>query len=85
MVFGVHARFLFGAVPDAEVDALVLPFRHRDPDRHFVRLLLRIERLDVDELEQLHPVQPPLRVLHDAAPIEIAGLEGQLRARSRGR
>ena len=80
VVLGVDARLLLRAVADAEVHALVVALRHRHADRHFVGLLLRVQRLDVGELEQLHAVQPPLRVLHDAALIEIAGLERQLAA-----
>ena len=85
VVFGVDARLFFGAVADAEVDALVLALRDRDARRHFGRLQLLVERLDVGELEQLHAVQPPLGVLHQAAPVEIARLEGQLRGESRRR
>ena len=67
MILGVDARLLFGAVADAEVDALMLAFGDRDAHRHFVGLLLRVQRLDVRELEQLEAVEPPLRVLHHAA------------------
>src|SRR5262249_2640699 len=41
-------------------------------------LLIAGLRLDVRELKQLEAVEPPLGVLDDAAPVEIAGLEGQL-------
>ncbi len=58
----------------------MLPLRHRDPRRHFRRLELLVERLDVGKLEQLHAVQPPLGVLHEAPAIQIAWLVGQLAA-----
>ena len=41
VIFGVHPRLFFRPVPDAEVDALVLAFGDRDPDRHLGRLQLR--------------------------------------------
>ena len=58
----------------------MLAFRHGHARADFRFLLVRLERLDVDELEQLHPVQPPLTVLDDASTVEIARLEGQLPA-----
>ena len=78
VVLGVDAPFLFRPVADAEVDPMVLPFRDRHARGDFHRLQLGIERLDVDELKQLHAIQPALRFLDNAAPIEIAGLEGEL-------
>ena len=80
VVLGVDARLLLGAVADAEVHALMVAFGDRHADRHVLRLLLRVQRLDVRELKQLQPVEPALRVLHDAAPVEFARLEGQLAA-----
>jgi hypothetical protein len=62
---------LLGAVADAEVDALMVALRYRHPDRHVLRLLLGVDRLDVRELEQLHPVETALRVLHDAAAVAV--------------
>ena len=80
VILGVDAGLLFGAVADAEVHALMIALRDRDTDRHVLGLLLRVDRLDVRELEQLEPVEAPLRVLDDAAAVEIAGLECQLPA-----
>ena len=72
VVLGVDARLLLGAVPDAEVHALVLALGDGHADRDFVGLLFLVQRLDVGELEQLESVQPPLRILHDAALEELA-------------
>jgi hypothetical protein len=55
VILGVDAGLLFGAVADAEVHALMIALRDRDPDRHVVGLLLRVDRFDVRELEQLEP------------------------------
>ena len=78
VVLGVDAPFFFRPVANAEVDPMVLPFRDRHARGDFLRLQLGIERLDVDELKQLHAIQPALRFLDNAAPIEIAWLEGEL-------
>ncbi len=80
VVFGIDATLLFRAVADAEVHALVIAFRDRHSRRDLVGLQLRILRLDVGELEQLHAVQPPLRILHDASVVEVARLERELAA-----
>ena len=80
VVFGVGAGFFLGAVADAEVDPLVLAFDHRHTHPHFRLFALRVERFDVDELEQLEHVQAALAVLHDTAAIELTGLERQLPA-----
>ena len=78
VVLAVHTGVLLGAVADAEIHALMASFGNADARVHVGPLLLRVHGLDVDELEQFHLVQPPLRLLHDAAPIEIARLEGEL-------
>jgi hypothetical protein len=72
MVLGVHSCLLFGAVANAKIDALMFAFRHRNPGRHFFRLKLLVLRFDVDELKQLHPIQPSLRILDEAAAIDVA-------------
>ena len=77
-IFHVAARVLLRAVADAEVDALMLPFGDHHPRRHFVRLLRDLERLDRHELKQLHPVETALRVLNQTAPVELAGLVGDV-------
>ena len=78
VVLAVDPRLLFRAIADAEVHPLMLAFRHGDARAHFGILAFGVQRLDVDELKQLHGVQAPLRVLHDAAAVQIAGFEGQL-------
>jgi hypothetical protein len=77
VVLAVNAPVLFGAVADTEVHALVFAFGDGDADRHLRRFPLGIDRLDVDELEQLHLIELALGVLDDAAAVEIAGLEIQ--------
>ena len=78
MIFGVDPCLFLGAVADAEVHALMVALRDRHADRHFLGLLFLVQRLDVGELEQLEPIQPPLRILHHAALEQVAGLERQL-------
>src|SRR5205814_7173193 len=78
MVLAVDPRLLLRAVPDAEIDPLMVPFGDGHPRRNFRRLLLRIQRFDVDELKELHPIEAPLRILYDAALIELARFEGEL-------
>ena len=80
MVLRVDARFLVRAVPHAKAHALVIPFRDRHARRHVRGLLIHVPRLDSRELKKLHAVQPALRVLHEAALIQVAGLVGQLAA-----
>ena len=80
VILGVDARLFLGAVADAEVHPLMVPLRHGDADGNGVRLQFLVQRLDVRELKQLEAVQPPLRVLHDAALIQLARLERQLPA-----
>ena len=46
--------------------------------RHFFWLLIDLERLDRHELKQFHPIETALRVLHQAAPVQVAGLVGDL-------
>ena len=59
----------------------MLAFRHRNPNRHFLVHQHRLfQRLDVDELEQLEPIQLPLAFPHLPAGEPIAGLECQLAA-----
>ena len=76
-----RAGLLLGTVADAGGDLPVLAFRHRNPNRHFLVHQHRLfQRLDVDELEQLEPVQLPLAFAHLPAGEPIAGLECQLAA-----
>src|SRR5262245_40242205 len=77
VVLSVDAPFFFRPVADAEVDPLVLPFRDGHANGYFLRLQLGIELLDVDELKQLHAIQPALRFLDSAAAKQIAGPEGE--------
>src|SRR5438876_7174938 len=78
VVLGVDARLFFRAVADAEVHALMLAFGDRHLRWHLRRLLLCGFRLDVHELEELHPVKPPLTVQHEASLIQVAGPKRQL-------
>src|SRR5919201_6016047 len=78
VILGVDAPFLLRPVPDAEVHAVVAPFRDGDARRDVLRLQLGIHRLDVRELKQLETVQTPLRLLHETAPVQIPGLEREL-------
>ena len=58
-----------------------MPSGDGDPDRHFLVHQHRfLERLDVDELEQLEPVQLALAFAQIAARESIARLERQLPA-----
>ena len=62
----------------AEIQPLVFPFGHGDFCVHDGTLLLRIDRFNVDELEQLHRVEAALRFLDNTAAVEVALLEGEL-------
>src|SRR6476620_4093844 len=76
--FRVDARLLLSTVTDAEIQPLVFAFGHGDFRVHDGTLLLRIDRFDVDELEQLHRVEAALRFLDNTAAVEVALLEGEL-------
>src|SRR5207248_5957070 len=78
MVLAVDARLLLRAVADAEVHALMVAFGDRDARRHLRRLLLLIERFDGRKLKERHAVQAALRLLHEAALVQVARLERQL-------
>src|SRR5262249_686226 len=67
VILRIDASFLFGAVSQAKVHALMLTLRYRDARRHFARLFTLIELFYRGELKQLQPVQPPLRFLNPAA------------------
>jgi hypothetical protein len=80
VILRVGARVLFGPVADAESETVMLAFGNSHARRHLEGLLFRIYRRDRGELEELHAVEPPLRVLDEAAPIQVARREGKLPA-----
>ena len=78
VVLALDPRLFFRAVADAEVYPLMLAFRDGDARAHLGIVAFGIQRFDVDELKQLHSIQPPLRILHDAAAVQVAGPVRQL-------
>src|SRR6516164_11097870 len=78
VIFRLGAGLFFGAVADTKIYPIVAALGDGYLRRHVLRLLFLLQRLDVDELEQLHAVQPALRRLQGASPEQIARLVAQL-------
>ena len=74
------ARFLFGAISGRQLQTPMLPFGHRDHDRHLWRPIFGKARHDVDELKQLEAVEAPLRLGNAAELVLIALVERELPA-----
>src|SRR5580765_5045965 len=76
-----RTRLFLRAVTDAGREAPMLPLGDRDERRYFGQLLrLVFLRLDVGELEQLHPIQLSLRLAHLAARKDLARVVRELPA-----
>src|SRR4030095_2658153 len=73
-VIGVHPSAFLRAVAQAKVEAMAGAFGNGDPRGDIARLELLVERLDVGELKQFHPIQVPLRVLQFASLVQVSGL-----------
>ncbi len=78
VILAVDARFFFRAIADAEVHPLMLALRHGHARAHLGILPFGVQHFDVDELKQLHAIEAPLRVLYDAAAVQLTGFIGQL-------
>src|SRR5262245_33941198 len=73
-VFGIDPSAFIRAVAQSKVEAMAGAFGNGEPRGDLGRLELLVERLDIGELKQLHPIQVPLRVLQLASLIQVSGL-----------
>ena len=73
-VVGVDPPAFLRAVSQSEVEAMAGTFGNGDARGDLTRLELLVERLDIGELKQFHPIQVPLRVLQFASLVQISGL-----------
>jgi hypothetical protein len=67
VVLTVNAAVLLGSVANSEIHALVFAFGNVTRESAPATFPARVDRLDVDELEQLHLIELPLGYLDNAS------------------